>query len=77
MKSGLFSARNLDDPNRLEMAGEIRFCAQRVCGVLAADADRTTDRFARRANQARAGKRMDIMESAQGTAKPRKPKVRR
>ena len=30
MRSGIFLPRNLDDPNRVEMAGEIRFCAQRV-----------------------------------------------
>ena len=30
MRSGLFLPRNLDDPNRVEMAGEIRLCAQRV-----------------------------------------------
>jgi hypothetical protein len=29
MRSGIFSARNLDDPNRVEMAGEIRALAQR------------------------------------------------
>ena len=30
MRSGIFLPRNLDDPNHVEMAGEIRFCAQRV-----------------------------------------------
>ena len=30
MKSAIFLPRNLDDPNRVEMAGEIRLCAQRV-----------------------------------------------
>jgi hypothetical protein len=29
MRSDIFSLRNLDDPNHVEMAGEIRFCAQR------------------------------------------------
>ena len=30
MRSGIFLPRNLDDPNHIEMAAEIRFCAQRV-----------------------------------------------
>jgi hypothetical protein len=30
MRSGIFSRRNLDDPNQVEMAGEIRSLAQRV-----------------------------------------------
>jgi hypothetical protein len=30
MRSGIFLARNLDDTNHVEMAGEIRFCAQRL-----------------------------------------------
>jgi hypothetical protein len=30
MRSGIFLARNLDDPNRVEIISEIRFCAQRV-----------------------------------------------
>ena len=30
MRSGIFLLVNLDDPNRVEMAGEIRICAQRV-----------------------------------------------
>jgi hypothetical protein len=30
MRSGLFLPRNLDDPNHVEMADEIRFLAQRV-----------------------------------------------
>ena len=30
MRSGIFSMRNLDDPNHVEMAGEIRPLAQRV-----------------------------------------------
>jgi hypothetical protein len=29
MRSGIFSPRNLDDPNHVESAGEIRFFAQR------------------------------------------------
>ena len=34
MRSGIFSRRNLDDPNHFEMASEIRSLAQRVFGVL-------------------------------------------
>jgi hypothetical protein len=30
MRSGIFSPRNLDDPNHVEMAGEIGFYAQWV-----------------------------------------------
>ena len=30
MRSGIFSRRNLDDPNQVEMADEIRVLAQRV-----------------------------------------------
>jgi hypothetical protein len=30
MRSGIFSPRNLDDPNHVELAGEIRSLAQRV-----------------------------------------------
>src|SRR5881227_293283 len=30
MRSGIFLMRNLDDPNHVESADEIRFCAQRV-----------------------------------------------
>jgi hypothetical protein len=30
MRSGIFSQHNLDDPNHVESAGEIRFCVQRV-----------------------------------------------
>ena len=30
MRSGIFSPRNLDDPNHVEMADEIRSFAQRV-----------------------------------------------
>jgi hypothetical protein len=30
MRSGIFSMRNLDGPNRVESAREIRFCAQWV-----------------------------------------------
>jgi hypothetical protein len=30
MRSGLFLMRNLDDPNRFEMAGEFRSLARRV-----------------------------------------------
>ena len=33
MRSGIFSMRNLDDPNRVESTGEIRFCAQRFSGA--------------------------------------------
>ena len=33
MRSGIFLPRNLDDPNRLEMAAEIRSLAQRVSHV--------------------------------------------
>jgi hypothetical protein len=33
MKSGLFLASGLDDPNHIESAGEIRFCAQRFLVV--------------------------------------------
>jgi hypothetical protein len=29
MRSGIFSLRNLDDPNHVELAGEIRALAQR------------------------------------------------
>jgi hypothetical protein len=32
-ESGIFSAANLDDPNHLEMAAEIRLCAQHFCNV--------------------------------------------
>jgi hypothetical protein len=32
MRSGIFLQRNLDDPNHIEMAGEIRSLAQRLCG---------------------------------------------
>jgi hypothetical protein len=34
MKSDIFLPRNLDDPNHVESAGEIRSLAQRVFGVL-------------------------------------------
>jgi hypothetical protein len=34
MRSGLFLQRNLDDPNRFELACEIRSLARRVFGVL-------------------------------------------
>ena len=34
MRSGIFSPRNLDDPNRVEMAGEIRSLAQRLFALL-------------------------------------------
>ena len=33
MRSGIFLLRNLDGPNRVESAGEIRVCAQRVSGA--------------------------------------------
>jgi hypothetical protein len=33
MRSGIFLPRNLDDPNHVEMAGKIRFYAQRVSHV--------------------------------------------
>jgi hypothetical protein len=33
MRSDIFLTRNLDGPNRFEMAGEIRFCAQRVLAL--------------------------------------------
>jgi hypothetical protein len=34
MRSGIFLMRNLDGPNRVEMAYEIRFCARRFFAVL-------------------------------------------
>ena len=34
MRSGLFLQHNLDDPNRVESADEIRFCAQRILTTL-------------------------------------------
>jgi hypothetical protein len=34
MKSGLFSAGDLDDPNQVEFAGEIRANAQRILAML-------------------------------------------
>ena len=34
MRSGIFLPRNLDDPNHVEMAGEIRSLAQRVFAAL-------------------------------------------
>ena len=40
MKSAIFLPRNLDDPNRFGMAGEIRFCAQRVFAVFWASVER-------------------------------------
>ena len=43
MKSAIFLPRNLDDPNRVEMAGEIRFCAQRVLRCLDEPPDRRAD----------------------------------
>jgi hypothetical protein len=42
-ESGIFFAPNLDDPNRLEMAAEIRFCAQRFCNVLDVPSDPWVD----------------------------------
>jgi hypothetical protein len=33
MKSGIFLPRNLDNPNRVEIAGEIRSLAQRFSGA--------------------------------------------
>jgi hypothetical protein len=33
MRSGIFLTRNLDGPNHVEMAAEIRSFAQRICGV--------------------------------------------
>jgi hypothetical protein len=32
MRSGLFLLRNLDDPNHVELAGEIPVLAQCICG---------------------------------------------
>jgi hypothetical protein len=40
MRSGLFLQHNLDDPNHVESADEIRICAQRV--LLALDEQRVT-----------------------------------
>jgi hypothetical protein len=34
LRSDLFLPSNLDDPNHVESAREIRFYAQRICGVL-------------------------------------------
>ena len=42
MRSDMFLPRNLDDPNHIELAGEIRFCAQRVLQCLWAR-DRATE----------------------------------
>ena len=36
MRSDIFFPRNLDDPNHVELAHEIRFCAQRVWRCLEA-----------------------------------------
>ena len=37
MRSDIFLPRNLDDPNHVESADEIRFCAQRVGGVFGSE----------------------------------------
>ena len=43
MKSGLFLPRNLDDPNHVELAHEIRFCAQRVWRCFGVPSDQRAD----------------------------------
>ena len=40
--SGIFLPCNLDDPNHVEPAGEIRFCAQRVFAAFWTSAEQTT-----------------------------------
>ena len=46
MRSGIFSRRNLDDPNQGEMADEIRVLAQRVLRCLWTRDPAATDRNA-------------------------------
>ena len=43
MRSDIFSIRNLDDPNRVEMAGEIRSLAQRVLRCFDQPSDQRAD----------------------------------
>jgi hypothetical protein len=46
MRSGLFLPRNLDDPNRVELADEIRSLAQRVSAYFLVERRATVDRNA-------------------------------
>jgi hypothetical protein len=53
MRSGIFLPRNLDDPNRVEMAGEIRLFAQRVLRWVWTRTARSVRADRRRANRQR------------------------